>query len=70
MKVSCRLKRFLYNYRFILYFDYFSFTGVDSVSVQVTSFIVRPWVYYDESAIEGYFKILYHKSFIYVPSLL
>ena len=29
----------LYSYRFILYFEYCSFTGVDSVFLQVTSLL-------------------------------
>ena len=33
------IKSFLSSYRFILYFDYCSFTGVDSVSLQVTSLL-------------------------------
>ena len=34
---SCRFDRFLSSYRFILNFDYCSFTGVDIVSLQITS---------------------------------
>ena len=37
--ISCKFNSFLSNYGFILHFDYCSFTGVDSVSVQVTSFL-------------------------------
>ena len=48
---SYRFNSFLFSYRFILYFDYCSLTGVDSVSLQVTSLsliefiegVVAPW---------------------------
>ena len=35
--IFCRFNGFLSSCRFILYFDYCSFTGVDSVSLKVTS---------------------------------
>ena len=37
--ISCKFNTFLSNYRFILYFDNCSFTGVDSVILQVTSLL-------------------------------
>ena len=50
------LNSFLSCYMFILYFDYCSFTRVDSVSPQLTSLLyvhgfimMSPWVYHDES---------------------
>ena len=36
---SCKFNSFLSCYRFILYFDYCSFTGVDSVSLQGASLL-------------------------------
>ena len=36
---SCRFNSFLSSNRFILYFDYCSFAGADSVSLQVISLL-------------------------------
>ena len=62
---SCNFNSFLSSYRFILYFDCRSFTGVDSVFPTGCKFPVRSWVCHDESAISGYPNILY-KSFVYI----
>ena len=53
---------------YILYSIYFdcSCRGVDSVLPASYNFIVRPWVYHDESAIQDYFKTLHHKSFAFI----
>ena len=37
--IFLQVNSFLSSYNFILYFDYCSFTGVDSVSLQVTSLL-------------------------------
>ena len=41
--ISCRCNSSLSNYRFILYLDYCSFTGVDSVSLKATSLLYVHW---------------------------
>ena len=52
------------------YCGFCSFTGVNGVHLQITILCVVLWVKYDESVIQGYFQILYHKSFVYKSSII
>ena len=69
-RFSCRFNSLLSSYKFILYFDYCSLTGVDSVFLQVTSLLYFRGFIMMSPLLKAILKVLYNESFVYILTII